>query len=520
MRLGIDFGTTRTVVALCDGGNHPIIQFEDDDGELQEGFPSVIAAWGASLAFGWQALSKLTDPEWTVVPSFKRLLGKGNLSPLTLGDRELSLFEALTGFLSALVEALRTASNLPPVLRDDPELEAIVATPAHADSSQRFVTLEAFRAAGFRVVGMMNEPSAAGVEYASRYRSTFNTKRERVLIYDLGGGTFDASVVDMSEGRHDVLQSAGLPQLGGDDFDALLMEMALAGVGIELGALSEASAVRLQLHCRAQKEGLHPNTKRLIVELGECLQEHELEALDLAPDEAVLVRSDDYYQRCRPLIRRTLSAMAPLLSTGDDPLAGIAGVYVVGGGSALPMVGRMLKEAFGRRVHRSLNPTAATAVGLARAFAENSSFTVHDRLSRGFGVFREARGGEAVMFDLLFDAGQALPAAGETTTLVRRYRPAHNIGRFRYVECSGLDTEGAPAGDVSPMGEVFFPFDPSLRALPAEALSAQGVARMDGAGPMIEERYTIDEMGIVHFEIADTEAAFSLREQLARTASA
>ena len=173
MRLGIDFGTTRTVVALCDGGNHPIVQFEDEDGELQEGFPSVIAARGEELRFGWQAMAKLTDPEWTVVPSFKRLLGKGNLSPVKLGTLELSLFEAVTGFLSALVDALRTASNLPPVLRDDPVLEAIVATPAHADSSQRCVTLEAFRAAGFWVVGMMNEPSAAGVEYASRYRSTF-----------------------------------------------------------------------------------------------------------------------------------------------------------------------------------------------------------------------------------------------------------------------------------------------------------------------------------------------------------
>ncbi|MFT4979884.1 MAG: molecular chaperone DnaK (HSP70), partial [Myxococcota bacterium] len=348
MRLGIDFGTTRTVVSLCDGGNHPIIQLEDGEGELHEGFPSVLASRDGELCFGFEALSHLHDPEWSVVPSFKRLLGAGNIAPLQLGTAEVSLFTAVEGFLRALIVALRERSNLPAVLRDDPVIEAIIATPAHADSSQRFVTLEASRAAGFVVVGMMNEPSAAGVEYASRYRSTFNSKRERVLVYDLGGGTFDASLVDMSSGRHDVVASAGLPQLGGDDFDALLMEMTLAGAGLPLESLSASSRVRLQLHCREQKEGLHPNTRRLLMELGSILSAAELLALGLSEDEAVIVRTDDYYQRCRPLIEQTLSAMAPLLdSSGADPLEGIAGLYVVGGGSSLPMVGRLLKEAFG-----------------------------------------------------------------------------------------------------------------------------------------------------------------------------
>jgi hypothetical protein len=496
MRLGIDFGTTRTVVSLCDGGNHPIIQLEDGEGELHEGFPSVLASRDGELCFGFEALSHLHDPEWSVVPSFKRLLGAGNIAPLQLGTAEVSLFTAVEGFLRALIVALRERSNLPAVLRDDPVIEAIIATPAHADSSQRFVTLEASRAAGFVVVGMMNEPSAAGVEYASRYRSTFNSKRERVLVYDLGGGTFDASLVDMSSGRHDVVASAGLPQLGGDDFDALLMEMTLAGAGLPLESLSASSRVRLQLHCREQKEGLHPNTRRLLMELGSILSAAELLALGLSEDEAVIVRTDDYYQRCRPLIEQTLSAMAPLLDS-------------------LPMVGRLLKEAFGRRVHRSLNPTAATAVGLARAFAENSSFTVFEKLSRSFGVFREGRGGEAVTFDLLFDAQQALPEPGETISLVRRYRPAHNIGRFRYVECSGLDSEGAPAGDVSPLGEVFFPFDPSLQGVEPLLLSSSAVQRLSEPGPLVEERYTIDEMGIVQFEIKTADGVFSLKQSFA-----
>lgn len=516
MRLGIDFGTTRTVVALCDGGNHPIVQFEDAEGELQDGYPSVIAFSGEQVRYGWEALALVSEPGWTVTPSFKRLLGTGRIGPITVGEHAHSMFAVVEGFLASLVQALRTASNLPPALREDPQLEAIIATPAHAGSAQRFVTLEAFRSAGFEVVGMMNEPSAAGVEYASRYRSTFNTRRERVLVYDLGGGTFDASVVDMAGGRHDVVASAGLPRLGGDDFDALLVEMALAEHGAEVSALSEAGRVRLQVHCRDQKEGLHANTRRLIVELGAVLGAADRKLCGIDEDAAAIIRADDYYQRCRPLIEQTLASMQPLLSEGADPLAGIAGVYVVGGGSALPMVVRVLKGAFGRRVHRSLNPTAATAVGLARAFAENSSFTVQDQLSRSFGVFREALGGESVSFDLLFDAKQPLPASGATIELTRRYRPVHNVGRFRYIECSGLDGEGSPAGDVSPVREIFFPYDPTLRGEDAD-LSSVRIGQLSGHRPLIEERYTIDAMGIVHFEIADTESGFSLQQVFSRS---
>ncbi|MEL6346194.1 MAG: Hsp70 family protein [Myxococcota bacterium] len=504
MRLGIDFGTTRTVVSLCDAGNHPVVHFEDAEGELQSGFPSVIAEHDGELEFGWEALARINSDGWKVVPSFKRLIGGRGIAPLSVGEQQLSPMEALTRFFLALRQALYTRSNLPRPLLEDQVLEAIVATPAHADSSQRFLTLEAFRKAGFTVVGMMNEPSAAGVEYASRYRSTFNSKREKILVYDLGGGTFDASLVDMAGERHDVIASAGLPRLGGDDFDQLLFDMVCEELGIEPKALSDAGRVRLRLHVREQKEALHPNSRRIVIEIGDVLPEVDLQAHLLEEDAAVMINVKAYYLRAEALIEQTLEAMSPLLNA-DDPMDGIAGVYMVGGASALPAVGRMLKARFGRRVHRSLNPTAATAVGLAQAFEENSHFQVRDRLSRSFGVFREAAGGERVVFDLLFDAGQMLPASGETVELARRYRPAHNIGHFRYVECSGLDDEGAPKGDVNLFAEIFFPYAPSLRTGDID-LSAMNISRLDAAGPLIEERYTIDAMGIIDFTITDLDS--------------
>ena len=496
MQLGIDFGTTRTVVSLCDNGNHPVIEFEDSEGAVHGGFPSVIAASQTTLDYGLDAMERLADPDWQVLPSFKRLLCAPG-EPVQLGGFSLLPAELLGGYLRALHTALLTRSTLPELFAEDDTIEVIVATPAHATSAQRFATMEAFRRAGFSVVGLMSEPAAAGVEYASRYRRTFNSKRQTVLVYDLGGGTFDASVVQMSGDAHDVIATAGLPRVGGDDFDAVLMEMALESVGLSASALTGNERTRLLLHCREQKEQLHKNSRRLII---------ELDAMGgLAPDTHTTISVSDFYIRCQPLIDRTLAAMSPLLSDGGDPLLGIAGVYVVGGASALPVVGRALKAKFGRRVHRALTPAAATAVGLAHAFTAVTAFS--EPLSRSFGVFREAQGGRQVHFDLIFDAAQKLPADG-LIEQVRTYRPAHNIGHFRYVECTGLDEGGAPGGDISPFAEVRFPYAPGLQGDGVD-LSGVGVERVEGRLPVVEERYTIDASGIIEFSITDLENGFS-----------
>ena len=496
MQLGIDFGTTRTVVSLCDGGNHPVLEFEDSEGTLHGGFPSVVAASADGVCYGLDAMERLSDPDWQILPSFKRLLSAPG-TPVSLGGFSLLPAEILGGYLRALRTAILSRSTLPVHLSEDEQLQAIVATPAHATSAQRFTTMEAFRRAGFTVVGLMSEPAAAGVEYASRYQRTFNSRRQTVLVYDLGGGTFDASVVSMTGDAHDVTATAGLPRVGGDDFDAVLLGLALEAAGLSEAALSATDRTRLLLHCREQKEQLHNNSRRITIELGGIG--------GCADDAHITVKVADFYAGCQPLIERTLAVMAPMLSTGSDPLAGVAGVYVVGGASALPAVGRALKARFGRRVHRALTPAAATAVGLAQAFTGVVAFT--EPLSRSFGVFREAQAGRQVRFDLIFDAGQTLPSEG-IIEQVRTYRPAHNIGHFRYVECTGLDEGGAPGGDIAPFADVLFPYAPDLRADGVE-LDAVRVERTAETLPVIEERYTIDAAGIIEFSITDLESGFT-----------
>ncbi|MEZ4236833.1 MAG: Hsp70 family protein [Myxococcota bacterium] len=245
MQLGIDFGTTRTIVAVRDRGNFPVVGFERPDGSVVDHWPTVVATDGQQLEFGWDAVDRLSDRGWTVVRSIKRLLvGAGPEGLARVGGVEMPIHDLLVRFLGALRRDLLERSNL--LAGDDRDIEAWVAVPAGAGSAQRFLTLDAFRRAGFDVAGMLNEPSAAGLEFAHRYRKAITAQREDVLVYDLGGGTFDVSLVRMGDGSHLVRSHAGDNRLGGDDFDRLLAEMVLAEAGAgALQDLPEGARTRL-----------------------------------------------------------------------------------------------------------------------------------------------------------------------------------------------------------------------------------------------------------------------------------
>ena len=163
--------------------------------------------------------------------------------------------ELATELLAAFRQQLRQASTLS-IDRAEP-LEAMIGVPANANSSQRFLTAEAFRAAGFsQVLGMINEPSAASVEFGhGEFARRKGQPRKSLLVYDLGGGTFDASLVEIEDDAHIVVASAGLADLGGDDFDEILAGLALDAAGRtgERDSLSDAEQFRLLEECRERK---------------------------------------------------------------------------------------------------------------------------------------------------------------------------------------------------------------------------------------------------------------------------
>ena len=501
MHLGVDFGTIRTIVARADRGNYPVVGFQDADGDPQDFFPSLIALRDDDLVFGFEAVAAARAGAPSL-RSVKRLLGDPGVSADTvvgLGGREFALLPLLTGFLTALRRALAEASDLAADLAaPDALLHTVASVPAHAHSAQRFLTLEAFRQAGFDVAGLVNEPSAAGFEYTHRLGRTLTSRRDRVLVYDLGGGTFDASLVAVTGASHEVLGSVGVNRLGGDDFDAVLADLALAAAGRP--ALDEAAFATLLAECQEAKERLSPQSRRISLEVAGQL---------------VLVRVDEFYAAVTPLVQASLEAMTPLLPVLEDAvpedvrgLEQVAGLYLVGGGSGLPLVPRLLRERFGRRVHRSSYPAASTAIGLAIAADPDSGYALADRLWRGFGVFRELDSGRAVGFDQLLDRDTPLPEGGPIEVR-RRYRAAHNLGWFRFVEYSGIAGEGGgggaalgePRGDLAPFAEVRFGFDPALQG---RDLAGVAVTRRPD-GPVIEETYTLDANGIVTVTITDTD---------------
>lgn len=482
MRFGIDFGTTRTVMAAVDRGNYPVVHSADPEGDFFDYLPSVVAidtARGGKVVAGWEALA-LEGVEYA--RSFKRILSGEDVTartPVRIGDELRPISEVLLAFAEEVASQLRRYQA---ELGDASATEAVLGVPANASSAQRLLTMDAFTRAGVRVLGLVNEPSAAAFEYSHRHERTLNTKRSSILVYDLGGGTFDVSLIKIDGSSHEVITSRGVSRLGGDDFDELLLSLALAKAGRKDDALGRRANNRLLEEARTAKEQLKPQSRRLI--------------LDVA-DTDVTVPVTEFYDEADALVTLTMDLLSDVVGHEESLTdTDIAGIYLVGGASALPLIPRALRERYARRVHRSPLPGASTAVGLAIAADPESDFHLLDRRGRGIGVFRERDGGAGVAFDPLVELS-ASPDEDGVTRVVRRYEAAHNIGVFRFVEYTSLDDKGQP-GDMSVLCEVTVPFDRNLP--PVAQLKDVPVERRDG-GPEVVEHIRVSPDGIAKVAI-------------------
>jgi molecular chaperone DnaK (HSP70) len=501
-RFGIDFGTTRTVVAAREKGNYPVCSFSWK-GDIKEYIPSLIAVEQGRPCFGWEAAALINKPDVTALRSLKRFAGRLRPEdPVDLGQGvSFSMLELLTLFLLHVRRMVTKHSNLN-IDRKAP-LEVMVAIPANANSNQRFITLEAFRQAGYTVLGAMNEPSAAAVEFLHRYLKNLGPKSPKryVVIYDLGGGTFDTSVIGMAGRGHDVIANEGIAQLGGDDFDEIILDMVLETVGVAKSDLTPSETVRMLEECRERKEGLKPNTRKMVVDVGTVLTDTD----------PVVLETGQIYERCTPLIRRSLSAVQTMVEklaqTDIGPLEGpgLAAVYLVGGSIAFPPVARLLRELFGTKVKNSPFPHAAPAIGLAIMADPKNQIQVREAVSRYFGIWRERE--QDKVFDPVFSQKQEVGTENGKLTVVRQYRPLHNIGRLRYLECSALGSAGEPEGDITVWRDIYFPYDPGL----ADHKNLKGVPITvcpELSSQEVVETYDYDTQGIVHVEIENLTAGY------------
>jgi len=505
VRIGIDFGTTRIVVASADRGNYPLVNFEAPDGRIRDWFPPVLAVAGVRRVYGWEALELHGKPGWTIVRSLKRRLkNAGPHSEIEIAGQRINLSLVTAEMMSALRHELVECSTLGADQSDT--LQVMLGVPANANSNQRFLTEEAARAAGFEVLGLSNEPSAAAIEFA--YRNTAERKSRAkggLLVYDLGGGTFDISLVALGDAEHSVVASDGIPEFGGDDFDEILARLALAAAGVSAQEQDKLTAVEWFLlldESREKKESLNPNSRKVTVDL-ERVREGWSE---------VSIAVDAFYERCRPLIEASRTVVEDLLTAhaGHE----IDTLYLTGGGSELPPVARILRETFGRRVRRSAYMRSATAIGLAIRAGGHEECTLRDQFTQNFGVWREADEGGNVVFDVIFPRGMKLPRRSEEPLrAVRTYRPVHNIGHFRYLECAHLDAHNQPQGEISNWDEIRVPFDPNLRD--STDLRDQPVRRFAGReGRVIEEEYTCNSNGNLKVRIREKAAEYAKEYRL------
>jgi len=520
MKLGIDFGTTRIVAAFVDRGNYPVVVFEAPDGNSFEWFPPLVAVKGRERRYGWEAWAAQEEPGWTVVRSLKRGLDyAGPATLVQIGDQKIPMQDLLRELAMSLRKALLESSTLPAA--NNQTLDVMLGVPANANSNQRFLTAEAFRQGGFNVLGLLNEPSAASIEFGHHKRTSHQfSEKMRILVYDFGGGTFDASLVELDEREHVVISSEGITTLGGDDFDEVLAGLALEAGHISVvdqDNLSQAEMFRLHEECRQKKESLHPNTRRIVIDLGNVR----------AGWPQVTVAIPDFYHRCRPLVEETLHATEDLLGAQGITPGGapqrdeqrLEALYMTGGGSELPLVGRMLRESFGRRVRRSAYTRAATAIGLAIQADATAGYVLRDKFTRHFGVWREAEGGHRIVFDPLFTKGTPLPGPSDPPLVnSRRYFPVHNIGHFRYLECTHLTDDGRPAGDITIWDDIRFPFDPSLRDHATLEQVPVGYLT-NGHRSEAEESYACDRSGAVTVTIANLPEGYNRSYRLGRWAT-
>jgi molecular chaperone DnaK len=492
-RLGIDFGTTNTVVVASDRGRYPVVPHAHDTAigrVVRDVYPSLVVyeCDAGRLLFGADAERRLAHPEGAgVIRSLKRLLrdwvGGGRVG------REIAPggFDTLE-LLGEFARALRTSIETSGLFLAGEPLEAVITWPAHANGAQRWVTRAAFRHAGFDVVGTLAEPSAAAIEYANRVargeRAAARRVHGTVVVFDFGGGTFDASLVHIDGSDFTVQRTAGIEELGGDDLDLVLARLFARRMKVDLDALSPLQRDLLLQHARRQKEGIAAGGVR---------------SLTLVPADVGIkarpcaVSVAAYWKALADVVAPAIEAVAGLVADVDP--ATLDALYLVGGSSRLPLVSKLLAARFpGLRLVMTDKPFTATAMGAA--IHGSDAVTMHDILSRHFGVIRLADHGAREVFAPIFDAGTPLPARGAAPVERRiEYAPQHNIGHLRYLECAAVDEAGRPALGVRPWSDVLFPYDPSI---PVDVRVTPGdVRRRDHPGGPVSELYACDGDGVI-----------------------
>ncbi|OLC12421.1 MAG: molecular chaperone DnaK [Candidatus Rokubacteria bacterium 13_1_40CM_69_27] len=366
--IGIDLGTTNSLVAYVDEETGLPRVIPDAEGRML--LPSVVAFTPAGILVGEAAKRQLARRPQSTVYSVKRFMGRGyedvkdelryfpfairpadGIVRLAVGGHEVTPPEVSAVILRSLKE--RAEGHF-----GEPLEKAVITVPAYFNDSQRQATRDAGRIAGLDVVRIVNEPTAASLAYG------LHRLREGVVaVYDLGGGTFDISILRVKDGIFEVLATNGDTHLGGDDFDRVLMLWLLEDIQarhhrelacrpVDLGHDSEVMQ-ELRLAAEAAKIRLSAEERtRLVIPFEDFTYHREITRAELER----LVNS---------LVEKTLGPCRMALADAGLRPDQIDEVVLVGGSTRIPLVRRRVQELFGQTPHSQLNPDEVVALGAA-----------------------------------------------------------------------------------------------------------------------------------------------------------
>ncbi len=344
--VGIDLGTTNSLVAYLEEGR-PKIAPNQRGGRST---PSVVALdGGGRLVVGGRAKEELVLSPDRAFAEVKRLMGSAE--KVTLGDREYTPTE-----LSAIVlRALRQDAER---FFGDTVEEAIVTVPAYFTDAQRQATKDAGELAGFRVERILNEPTAAALAYGIDHLDA----EEHVVVYDLGGGTFDVSVLEMFGGVLDVKATAGDSRLGGGDFDRALVEKLRAD-------FQQSHGLDLRSDRRAMARLLAAAERAKLALSSADVAPIDLPALAKVGGRDVGFTTEVTRAQLESLIGElvasTLTCLDAALSDAKISRSAVSQVVLVGGSSRVPLVRRRVAEYFGKEPRTDVDPDEAVALGAA-----------------------------------------------------------------------------------------------------------------------------------------------------------
>jgi molecular chaperone DnaK len=343
--VGIDLGTTNSeVAAFVDGG----VQVLDDAGETI--LPSYVGLGpGGQLLVGTSARNQYVAYPERTIKSVKRLMGTDDT--VSMGD---GVSYSPTEVSAMILRALKTRAEkkLGTAVQ-----RAVITVPAYFNDRQRQATRDAGAIAGLDVVRILNEPTAAALAYGEG-RSGAST----VLVYDLGGGTFDVSLVRIDRDVTEVLASHGNNRLGGDDFDRLVVDAILAKLPGDLKRAIEADRRAMSRIVRAAEEA----RKRLSFEPHTFVREENLVEIGGVPRHVEMeLHRGELEETILPLLRQTLDSVHRALSDAGKRPRDLDGILLVGGATRTPLVSELLHEATGLVPRQDLHPDLCVALGAA-----------------------------------------------------------------------------------------------------------------------------------------------------------